>query len=327
MTEPYGMESMADILPTLPADLRPAAQDLYGKATAVSPDAGETLALAFRVLREAKGDPERLDAGSDLLDGKVAAEIGRARDEIGQAAAALSPSWSGGGSEAFQAYLPRLTGAMGSMADSAARTARAVRAFRRALAELWGRIVDRTWLTGGEITAVVAQNGGHTGESIPAVLGVVDRFAEYVSGVARALLNLANGRYKAADGLGEELAGVVDGRLPVPDWNSTDRQGELRMDPVALRRTVHAFRDNGAYWDNAVRYQIEAGEGHLTPRAFGLGLAFYDDVQQVITRDRRLYRDADARMDTVAGALSEIGHLYGMIDDESTTVFSEHLDD
>lgn len=320
-------ESMAEILPTLPADLRPAAQDLYTKATAVTPDAAETLALAFRVLREAKGEPDRLDAGSDLLDGKVAAEIAHARDAVGQAGATLSPAWSGGGADAFQAYLPRLTGAMGSMADSAARTARAVRAFRRALTELWGRIVERTWLTGGEITTVVAQNGGHVGESAPAVIGVVDRFAEYVAGIARALLNLANGRYKAAEGLGDELAGVVDGRLPVPDWNAADRQSSLRLDPVALHRTVRAFRDNGAYWDNAVRFQIEAGEGHLTPRAFGLGLAFYDDVQQVITRDRRLYRDADARMDSVAGALSEIGHLYGMIDGESTSALNEHLDD
>lgn len=341
-------ESMAEVLASLPADLRPAARDLSAKACAVTGDAEPALAIAFRILREAKGAPERLDAGSELLDRAVADRIVRARDEVGTAGARLSGTWVGGGAEAFADYVPKLTGAMRSVADSAVKTAAAVRLFREALTELWRRIVERTRHSAGEVTAAVAQAAGNRADAVTLVLGIVDRFAAYVGGIAGALLNLANSEYKATEKLDEirALPGVVDEagvpRLPLPAdtavnpaWSAADRKDnwrpghgdEMRMDTAALAGAVTAFRGNGVYWDEATRHQTEAAEAHLTVEAFGLGLSFYGDVRQIITRDRRLYRDANARMDAVADALGEIGGLYGMIDDDTTSAFDRHTED
>ncbi|MBB6034493.1 hypothetical protein [Phytomonospora endophytica] len=332
---------MDAVLATLPADLRAAAADLYVKVAAIAWEAEETLSIAFQVLREARGEPELLDTGSELLDRAVAAELNAARDEIGAAGNRFSGSWVGGGAESFNAYLPKLMAAIESMEESAGKTAEAVRLFRQALTDLWQRIVERTWHTGGEVTAAVAQAGRNLAVAVPLVLGIVDRYAAYVSGIAAALLELAGNEYKAGEKLAEagSLPGVADvgePRLPLPadpSWNDADRKdnwrpgGELRMDTEAMATMIAAFRNNGAYWDNADRHQTEAAEAHLTPRAFGLGVGFYGDVQRVMARDRGLYRDADARMDSVAGALSEIGGLYGMIDEDTTSTFNKQMDD
>ncbi|HEY1174891.1 MAG TPA: hypothetical protein VGF17_01945 [Phytomonospora sp.] len=339
------LPNMDALLATLPADLRAAAAELYVKVAAIAWEAEETLGIAFQILREARGEPELLDTGSELLDRAVAAELSAARDEIGAAGNRFSGSWVGGGAESFNSYLPKLMAAIESMEESAGKTAEAVRLFSQALTDLWQRIVERTWHSGGEVTAAVAQAGRNLAVAVPLVLGIVDRYAAYVGGIAAALLELAGNEYKAGEKLAEagSLPGVADldtPRLPLPadqaadpSWSDADRKdnwrpgGELRMDTEAMATMIAAFRNNGVYWDNADRHQTEAAEAHLTPRAFGLGVEFYGDVQRVMARDRGLYRDADARMDSVAGALSEIGGLYGMIDEDTTSSFNKQMDD
>ncbi|MEV0648554.1 hypothetical protein AB0I28_25155 [Phytomonospora sp. NPDC050363] len=338
-------ESMSSILASLPVDLRAAAADLYAKVIVVAWEAEETLAISFKILRETRGKPELLDSGSELLDRSVAAEIIAARDEIGAAGARFTGSWTGGGAESFNTYLPKLLAVIESMEESALTTAEAVRLFRQALDDLWQRVVERTWNTGAEVTAAVAQAGGNQAVAVALVLGIVDRYAAHVSGIAGALINLANNQYKAGEKLGEvaALPGVADlgdPRLPVPtdqaanpSWSDADRKdnwrpgGELRMDTEAMATMVAAFRNNGTYWGSAARHQAEAADAHLTPGAFGIGVDFYADVHAVMARDRRLYRDADARMDSVAGSLSEIGELYGMIDEDTTSSFNKQMDD
>ncbi|HZE41087.1 MAG TPA: hypothetical protein VE172_19995, partial [Stackebrandtia sp.] len=69
-------------MPTVPDDLRPAAERLWRHAGGFGDEVAETLAACLRILRELRGDPERLSAARDLLTTGVAARIATARGDL-----------------------------------------------------------------------------------------------------------------------------------------------------------------------------------------------------------------------------------------------------
>ena len=149
-------DNIAEVLASLPEELRRAAKRLWSHSHEITAEATDTLAASYRLLRQVCGNPDVLSAAGSQLADEVASHIAQAREHIDQTYPAASQSWQGPGAESFREYLPRLSGALHSVQASAVHTAEAVDVFSAGVADIYATIVQRTERADEEVVATVS---------------------------------------------------------------------------------------------------------------------------------------------------------------------------
>jgi hypothetical protein len=203
-----------DTWPMLPIDagFREAAKRAWEYIFDIDWDAAGKFLEGIRDAVDVRGDPDKLDGGVKLMYGEVAPSVGEAREAIQRANASFTTAWIGRGAEAFQGYVPILTGAITQVETNANLTAEAVGDFRLALQALWIQIVEHiSTLVNDVYTAVMSASGkdaeGKKKSAKPAVLNLVMAFVNFVKNIYVELEKLDAEKYKASDKIAQVDAG------------------------------------------------------------------------------------------------------------------------
>lgn len=322
-------DGMTAVLDTLPQRLRQAARQLWDDARETTDEVTETLRVSYKLLRQACGDPELLAGAGRLLSDRVAAEIGEARGKIDANYPAATRSWQGAGAETFRQYLPRLSVSLKSVHDSVGHTAAAVNLFQDGVTSLYTTIVDRTAYTDAEVTAakLAARQSPH--EAIGAVIDLVEEYSTYVEELTGTLLDLGSSDHAAGRRLAQ-AAGLPTGlvstagsprppSVPVDAADFRPVHHHIALDTAAMARLTASLSDDGGHWDRAGVSAAQAAD-RLTPEAFGLaGARFFDDVHEILDRDRGLYVTLNGHLDELAGGLRRAASAYVTTDDAIAT--------